>query len=100
LVDLQQGGYVNDLLFGGSGDVTLETFGARSIFATLIPETTFLFNAKAGGGSLSGVQLVNGDVAFLTKSDPAVIPLPAAGWLYLALIAGGVQQVLRRRRLS
>jgi hypothetical protein len=123
LVNLMQGGFANDLDFGGLGDTILDFLGPFKIFATLISESDNFFNARLGDASLSGTSLQNGEIAFLRGSavvhqdpieiggpgslpdlgngqtnnpakDPTAVPEPSS----FALFAMGLLFLMMRRR--
>lgn len=90
LSPLLLGGWTRDAEFGGSGDKILGALGGGSIFATLVPDGSTLFNGSVNGFAGGGV-LANGEVAYIT----APIPLPAPAALLVAAIGG--LAALRRR---
>jgi hypothetical protein len=92
-VDLLQGGWAANPLFGGTGPSPLGSLGPFGIYATLVPEGGTLFNAYVGGASPVSAHLSNGEFVFLTGS-PAPIPEPAT----LALSLCGLATLVSTRR--
>jgi hypothetical protein len=106
LVNLMQGGFANDIGFGGLGDTIMDVLGSFNIFATLISEGEHFFNAKLGDSFLSSASLQNGEIAYLTGSliddddggdvdfdnpndnpDPTEVPEPLSILLMLIALA-------------
>lgn len=95
---LLQGGFLQDVAFGGDGDDILGLLALGEIYATLVPEDGTLFNFGANGRTASGI-LGNGEALFLT--EPNVAPLPAPAFLLLGavgLLAGAAAKRRRRER--
>ena len=79
---LKTGGIASDSRFGGSGvDAVLQGLAPGEIWATLIPDTNpgglntnDFFKASVGGtiAPIDGVELVDGEVAFITAPRPVV----------------------------
>lgn len=92
-VDLLQGGYAANPLFGGTGPSSLDSLDAFDVYATLIPETGTLFNGSVRGVTPISTHLSDGEFAFLTGSPPA-IPEPAT----LTLSAWGLAALAITRR--
>ncbi|MEX2171045.1 MAG: PEP-CTERM sorting domain-containing protein [Pirellulales bacterium] len=82
LVPLVEGGYSNDIMFGGSGDTAVTNMDGFSIYATLIPEDAEWFNLSvdSGGIILSEKQQIlnNGELMFVTSSPD--VPVLDATW--------------------
>ncbi len=81
-VPLLEGGFANDPLFGGVGDVDVAMMDGFSVYATLIPEGAewFNFSVDSGGIILSAQQqLLNDGELFFVTSSPDV-PVLDATW--------------------
>ena len=84
LETLVDGGFANDDLFGGLGDVTNGDLQFLEVYATLIPESvtdfTYALTVDSDGTLLSGVadDLGNGDYFFVSSSVD--IPVLDATW--------------------
>jgi len=101
LVQLLTGGWATNPLFGGSGPDALSMLDGFDVWATLIPENGTIFNATVAGAGvqgLSGLDLTNGQFAFITQVAPPGVPEP--GTLLLIGIASLWLMAARRRRVS
>lgn len=96
---LLSGGFANSASFGGTGPQLLTDLGGFSVYATLISETGTIFNASADGAAdISGVQLADGEFAFLLAAAAAV-PEPSM-LIVFGLGVLGLGVTARRRRRS
>ena len=82
-VPILDGGWSNDILFGGTGDTAVATMNGFDVYATLIPENTewFNFSIDSGGVILSEKQQIlnNGEMFFVTSSPD--VPVLDATWI-------------------
>ena len=82
-VPLLDGGWANDIQFGGSGDTPVATMNGFDVYAMLIPEDTewFNFSVDSGGVILSeSRQVLNDGELFFVTSSPDV-PVLDATWI-------------------
>ncbi len=91
---LMSGGYLTDVVFGGSGPHIIGEIAALGIWATLIPESGAYFNFAGGGGTRNSAYLTNGKAAYLSTPVPEPGPLGLLTLGGLLLLMMGV----RRRR--
>ncbi|MEZ6193808.1 MAG: hypothetical protein R3C45_21400, partial [Phycisphaerales bacterium] len=82
-VPLLNGGWSNDIRFGGSGDTAVTTMNGFDVYAMLIPEDAewFNFSVDSGGVILSEKQqfLNDGELFFVTSSPD--VPVLDATWI-------------------
>ena len=89
---LMQGGWMNDALFGGSGDTTISSLAAHAVYGTLIPEGSSYFTLSAFGNSVSYDSLAPGESMYATPEPSAV-----AIWALLGTLAIALHRRRRRR---
>jgi len=93
LISLLQGGWANDPLFGGSGDLALASLPGKGVYATLVAEGNTAYNVGAGNLTSSS-GLGQGGASYLTPTGAA--PEPAT-WALLGAGAFGLGALRRRR---
>lgn len=89
LMNLKQGGFTRDPLFGGSGDELLTELPAGAVYALLVPEGSTHFNMMASGCQFAHEESLGCGEAMYTVPEPATLGL---------LVLGGMALVARRRR--
>ncbi len=88
---LKSGGFVNDSLFGGSGDQTLDSLDGFGVYATLIPEDTTDFSLS-GLGSLEAAATLDVGQSLFVSNVSEMAPVES-GTDVQGSTGGGIEMV-------
>lgn len=91
IYNLSEGGWANDVFFGGSGDIFLDQLAAGDVYSLLIPESvsSFYFAADGWASGQNVGSIRNGESHQITP-----IPVPGS----LSLLSTGLIVIIGLRR--